>query len=113
MNPENGTQGLITSPQIEEKPIKKVPEFNKDAINNRFLAERKAKKKEEHIGIPPPLKKPEKKQVTELEKTNSPIKTTSTKSKSNAEDKKVLDSGFAIAAVCVVLGLILLFWLLS
>lgn len=113
LNSENGTQGLITSPQIEEKPNKKIPEFNKETINNRFLAERKAKKKEEHIGIPPPLKKPEKKQVTELEKTNTPIKTTSTKRKSNAEDKKVLNSGFAIATVCVVLGIILLFWLLS
>lgn len=113
LNSENGTQGLITSPQIEEKPIKKASEINKEEINNRFLTERKAKKKEVHIGIPPPLKKPEKKQVTGLERTNNPTKTTSTKSKSNAEDKKGLASGFVIAAACVVLGLILLFWLLS
>lgn len=113
LSSENGTKEIVTSPQIEEKPIIKIPENNKDVINNRFLAERKNKKKEEHIGIPPPLKKPEKKQIREFEKTNNLIKSTPTESKSNNEKRTGISSGFAITVICVVMGLILLLWLLS
>ena len=112
LNSGDVKQGAITSPQIEEKPITKIPEINKNAINNKFLAERK-KKKEEHIGIPPPLKKPEKKQVIQYEKTNSQISATPVSSSSKTEGCRSSVSGFFIAATCVVIGLILLVWLLS
>ncbi|ETR94471.1 hypothetical protein [Acinetobacter lactucae] len=96
-----------------EPTTNKSSEINKEEINNRFLAERKAKKKEEHIGIPPPLKKPEKKQAIGFEKTNNLIKTTSTETKPNIEKRTGMGSGFAITVICVVMGLILLLWLLS